>query len=217
MLLETDASKYVNEYEHTIECFEAVKEDSNGVVDEDDHLEENRRRKKRVRKVVQLDAFFDPRSSESDEKLQSVSRVLLVGDPGVGKTSISRKYAFLWGQGELGNDFLAVYVLPFNKLSRKEFDNSGRTKKSLSTAIANFCFPFEEKDVRYENRRQKISDDLTEETTLLILDGFDESDEVGREMFDQVFDLGCKLLLATRPYNLSDVRKQVRGTRKLRF
>ena len=105
-------------------------------------------RLKWVRTPIALGDLFQPRSTKPDEPARAIQKVLLVGDPGTGKTTLSRKLAYRWSQGTWGKEFKAVYVLPVRALQESKYDDKGsfRNEATLATAIANNCFPAREEE-----------------------------------------------------------------------
>ena len=99
----------------------------------------------------------------------------MVGEAGTGKTMLSRKLAYSWAQGDWSKELKAVYVLPVRALQQSKYDNGHmRREETLPTAIANHCFPRQNKEEAYAHLRDQISQELEQPMTLLVLDGLDE-------------------------------------------
>lgn len=211
MLPEPNAFRHVCDFEHCIERFEREEDYvSENIRNEGNHFEEDCRRKRRAKAAIQLKELFNARSTTSDDPQQRVSKILLVGNPGTGKTAFVKKLALLWAEGRLGKQFRVVYFLSFRNLIGQNFDDRHlKTTKTLSTAIANHCFPPNDDINQYEGLKGQISEDLKKKTTLLILDGFGDADDVGKVFLQQAFEAKCKLLFTSRPYNLQGLRSKI--------
>ena len=170
-----------------------------------DHLSTHHAWQDRVKSPIALEDLFQPRSTKQGEK--AIQKVLLVGDPGTGKTTLSRKLAYRWSQGTWGKELKAVYVLPVRALQQSQYDNvSMRRDETLATAIANNCFPRQDKDDAYERLRDHISEELKQSTTLVVLDGLDERSGASDQLIGQALRGSHKLLLLSRPYGIEQER-----------
>ena len=92
--------------------------------------------------------------------LATSSRVLVVGAPGVGKTTLSRQIAYRWSQGSWGTQFSVVYVLPVRSLQ----DND----TTLSAALISHCFgsnPPDRGTAMYTSLSMSIRSQLDQPTT----------------------------------------------------
>lgn len=205
-LFEINVLKSIGEFEYDVVCYE---KEATTFLPKDNHLKNDFERKRRSRKNVGFEDFFVSRLVGTDTA-KEVNKLLLFGNPGTGKTSLSRTYAFNWAEGKHGTEFSVVYVLPIRELNERSLDNSGQRKRiTLDTAIANLCFEERRSENGYEALRKLISDQLKQKTTMLILDGFDEGDDVGRRLVHDALEMNCKVLLTSRPYNLGLVRERI--------
>jgi len=128
--------------------------------------------------------------------------MVITGNPGTGKTVLSRKIANLWCRGEWGSQFDSVYVVPVRDVQRDVYDNSNTWKmKTLTTAIANLCFRQRDNVTEFDALRNLIRKELQKETTLVILDGLDEQATVCPEIVREALDGSSKhkLLVLSRP------------------
>ena len=159
-----------------------------------------------VKNPIALEDLFKRRSTKPDGPEQEIQKVLLVGEPGTGKTTLSKKMASLWAQGKWGEEFNAVYVLPVRALQKDRYDVKG---ESLVTAIANNCFHPMEEDEEYERFCQQINEELAQPTTLVVLDGLDERYGASEKLLKQAKAGRHKLLLLSRPYGIEQERTMV--------
>ncbi|MEO1301335.1 MAG: hypothetical protein AAFU83_03800, partial [Bacteroidota bacterium] len=77
---------------------------------ESDHPTTRENRLQGVKTRISLGNLFEPRSMTPDEPIKEVDKVLLIGEPGTGKTVLTRKLAHDWSTGKWGQKFQAVYV-----------------------------------------------------------------------------------------------------------
>ncbi|MCG8340795.1 MAG: NACHT domain-containing protein, partial [Cytophagales bacterium] len=86
-----------------------------------DDLSTHHERLEWVKTPIALEDLFKSRSTKPDEPERDVQKVLLVGEAGTGKTTLSRKLAYSWAQRAWGNAFEAVYVLPVRVLQQSQY------------------------------------------------------------------------------------------------
>ncbi|GMH43934.1 hypothetical protein BSKO_11868 [Bryopsis sp. KO-2023] len=167
-----------------------------------DHLGTHYERMNQVRTPISMEELFQNRSTQPGKPAHEIHKVLLVGNPGTGKTTLSRKLAYRWANGTWGQGFEAVWVLPVRALQQSAYDNvSFRRDETLANAIVKNCFgPREDDD--YKRLRHQISQMLNKPTTLVVLDGLDERYGASEQLIDQAKSGAHKLLILSRPYGI---------------
>ena len=172
-----------------------------------DHAKERNEKKTRVTKPIALDDLFKRRSLKLGGPESEVRSVLLYGNPGSGKTCITRVVAHKWALGEMARDFSAVYVVPVRVLNGVE--SRGQKPTRLEEAMSQICFRGSQHAFEHEDLLAQVEHDLADPSTLLMLDGMDEANDYARELVSTVWNRSCKLLLLSRPYNMRDLETRV--------
>ena len=220
-LFGTEVGHHVKDMEHYVVLYEEVIERTaskrrEDLVDEGevegsstqkkDHAREHYEQRKKVTKPVSLEELFKPRSLKPGDPESEVREVLLYGNPGSGKTCISKAIANKWASGDIMQEFEAIYVVPIRRVNVAK--SKGPQGATLKDMVAQMCFG-ERSDVGYEDLLTQVEGDLDLPTTLLMFDGLDEAGEDARELVHAAEKRMCKLLILTRPYNLQQIRARV--------
>ena len=172
-----------------------------------DQAKEHCEKKRRVTKPIALDDLFKRRSLKPGQPESEVRSVLLYGNPGSGKTCITKVVAHKWALGEMAQEFETVYVVPVRVLNGT--DSKGQQWTSLEEAISRICFSKRNRASEYEDLALQIEDALDDRSTLLVVDGLDEANDNARELVSTTWERSCKVLLLSRPYNMRNVGKRV--------
>ncbi|MEO1219038.1 MAG: ankyrin repeat domain-containing protein, partial [Bacteroidota bacterium] len=172
---------------------------------ESDHPTVRENRLQGVKTRISLGNLFEPRSVNPDEPIKKIDKVLLIGEPGTGKTVLTRKLAHDWANGNWGQKFQAVYVLPVRTLRAEVYDNNGHhcREATLATAIANECFSKMREEQDFKRLRDGIKASLNWSTTLVVLDGLDERHGVSEVILREAKGGDHRLLLTSRPYDIA--------------
>ena len=172
-----------------------------------DQPKEYYEKKTRVTKPIALGDLFRPRSIRPRDPESEVRRVLLYGNPGSGKTCITKAVAHRWASGEMAHDLDAVYVVPVRVLNRGEYN--GRKWTRLEGAISQICFAGSRHAFDHEDLVSQVEQDLDDPSTMLMVDGLDEANDLALELLSTVWERSCKVLLLSRPYNMRNVETRV--------
>ena len=160
---------------------------------------------------IEIEDLFKSRSTHPGEPAKVPQRVLVTGNPGTGKTALSKKLAYQWAVGAWGQEFDAVYLVPIRELQQDKYDNAHYTKlPTLATAIVNICFTRPSNEVEYKRLRDHIKEELQKPTTLVILDGLDERVGADEKILCQAKAGAHKLLMLSRPYGIEIERCTVK-------
>jgi HEAT repeat protein len=160
---------------------------------------------------IELADLFKPRSIQVGNSPQEIQKLLVVGEAGIGKTTMSHKLAYLWSQGQGDPSLETVYVLPVKDLQQTQYDNNGHFSReaTLATAITNLCFPGVYSETEYKQLRAGIQVTLQNPATLVVLDGLDARSGVPTNLLEEAYQGKHKLLLLSCPDALEAVRKKV--------
>ena len=159
--------------------------------------------KTRITKPIALDDLFKRRSLKPGDRESEVRRVLLYGNPGSGKTCITKVVAHKWALGEMAQEFETVYVVPVRVLNGT--DHKGRQWTSLEAVISQICYSERDNEFDCKDLIAQIQDELDCPSTLLMLDGLDEANDHSKEIISKIWGCTCKILLLSRPYNLRNI------------
>ncbi|MEO1219631.1 MAG: NACHT domain-containing protein, partial [Bacteroidota bacterium] len=164
-----------------------------------------------VKTPIEFKDLFKKRSLKPKEPEKEINKVLLIGEAGTGKTSLTKKIAHDWSVGNWGQEFTAVYVLPVRALKADKYDNNGHPCRdaNLPTAIANECFTGNKAIDGFKKLRRCIEASLNDPGTLVILDGLDEQHGTSEAILREAKSGNYKLLLTSRPYGIEAERSLV--------
>ena len=161
---------------------------------------------------IALCDLFKKRSIEPDGPIQEISKVLVIGEAGTGKTTLAQKLAYDWAQGTWGQELTAVYLLPVCALEQDHYNgDSLQTAPTLATAIVRECFPALHwyKNEDFKRLRDQVQKELEHPTTLVILDGLNERAGAQEEILSEAGRGRHKLLMLSRPYGIAHECEQV--------
>ena len=224
-LFESEIRIHVKDMEHHIVMYEEIIEKRNesrgeqcedeegerevesSMTQERDDPKEHCEQKRKVTTPISIEDLFKPRSLKAGVGKSDIRRVLLYGNPGSGKTCISKSIAHRWALGQMLQEFEAIYVVPIGRLNTEKA--KGVRGEALGEVIAGMCFKQNGSNAEFEELKIQVSDDLGMSSTLLVFDGLDEADDDARELLSQAEKGNCKLLILTRPYNLRGIQTRV--------
>ena len=173
-----------------------------------DDLKECCEKKNKVQIPISINDLFRPRSLQAGTDKSEIRKVLLCGNPGSGKTCISKAIAYKWALGEIMQEFKAIYVVPIRRLGIAEAEAVRGGK--LEELVARMCFEKERSDDAFEELLEaQIKYNLDMSNTLLVLDGLDEAGYNAKALLTEAEERACKILVLTRPYNLQGIRTNV--------
>jgi HEAT repeat protein len=159
--------------------------------------------------TIELSDLFKPIREPFRLGYRQVHKVLLTGNPGIGKTTLSHKLAYLWSQGKIDPSLKTLYILPIKELQHTHYDNSGHFKKNatLATAITNNCFPDVNEEEVYHGLRTSIQKTLHWPSTLVVLDGLDARRGASERIIAEAQQGNHKLLMLSRSDGAEELRK----------
>ena len=172
-----------------------------------DHAKEYYEQKRVATKPIALKDLFKKRSLIPGAPESEVRRVLLYGNPGSGKTCITKVFAYKWALREMAQEFDTVYVVPVRVLNSTE--HKGQQWARIEAVISRICYSERDCAADCEDLVAQIQHDLDSPSTLLMVDGLDEANDHARELVSKIWDRSCKMLLLSRPYNMRNVETRV--------
>ncbi len=153
---------------------------------------------------IDLSALFSDRSIHPGASLRAIQKILVIGPPGVGKTTLSKQLAYRWAAGTWGDAFKAVYVLSVRRLPRTSHPDAS----DLSSAIVDYCFSSSTLTTHEKSLyKDRVIEDLKLPTTLVILDGLDEWSGLGESLLSPFTAVRHKLLMLSRSYQIDKARE----------
>ena len=164
-------------------------------------------KKTRVTKPIALNDLFKRRSLKPEEPESEARRVLLYGNPGSGKTCITKVIAHKWALGALAQDINAVYVVPVRVLNSAKSRRRRLTK--LEGVISKICYSGSKHTLDHEDLVAQVEHELDDPFTMLVIDGLDEANDDAIELLSTIWQRNCKVLLLSRPYNMRNVEMRV--------
>eukprot|EP00210_Caulerpa_lentillifera_P002871 g2741.t1 len=201
--------KHVKDFDFNLVVYEKVliQNHNRGPFDQNEYSQvvDNVQRTTRVRKPITIQGIFERQDEVLGGSLDKNRIVLGIGNPGTGKTSLSKRLCYDWASGNWGSMFEHVYLIRIRQLSRI----SQGPHMDLIHAIVNLCYNPDHQHECIEAIYDEIRDRLQDKTTLLIMDGLDEGDQEAWELVYLSLKQPCSLLLLSRPHNVQRIRDKV--------
>jgi GTPase SAR1 family protein len=165
------------------------------------------------KKPVEVDKLFD----EIDKDHPAVSKILLLGGAGIGKSTLMHYISHQWAQGKLWKD---KYEHVFRVRLKDLLDPTWAKKSTKSDLLARFIYScldrqktalavkgneqLEEIGYDLDEIQQLLKDPSKKEKVLLLVDGYDEITNLkGKPEYQKIVDLGIfkhpKVIMTSRP------------------
>eukprot|EP00210_Caulerpa_lentillifera_P002893 g2763.t1 len=198
--------KHVKDFDFNLVVYEKVliQNQNRGPIDQNEYnqVHDNVKRTTLIRKPITIRNIFEQQDEIFGGPLDKNRIVLVIGNPGTGKTSLSKRLCYDWANGKWGSMFMHVYLLRIRQLSRI----SQGPHMDLIHAIVNLYYNPDHQHGYIEAIYAEVRDCLRDKTTLLILDGLDEGDQAAWKFVHLSLEQPCSLLLLSRPHNVQRIR-----------
>eukprot|EP00210_Caulerpa_lentillifera_P002897 g2767.t1 len=200
--------KHVRDFDFNIVMYDKVliRNNNEDIFSQSDYnqVANNVQRTMQIKRTITIQEIFKKQDQIVGGPIDENRVVLVIGNPGTGKTSLSKRLCYDWASGNWGSVFTHVYLLRVRQLSRL----SQGSHLDLVHAIVNFCYNPDHQNECVEVIFDEVRDCLQEKTTLLVLDGLDEGDSKAWELVHLSMEQPCSLLLLSRPHNVQRIREK---------
>eukprot|EP00210_Caulerpa_lentillifera_P002828 g2702.t1 len=208
LIMSRQQRKHVKNYDFNLVVYEQTlnQNDSDGIFYQDEYSQvaNNVQRMTWIKKFISIQDIFKKKDEIACSPLVENRIVLVIGNPGTGKTSLSKRLCYEWANGNWGSMFEHVYLLPVRQLSQ----GVQGSQMNLVQAIVNLCYKGYGEHRCVEDLYDEVGDRLRDKATLLILDGLDEGTNEAWELVYLSLKQSCVILLLSRPHNVQMIREK---------